>query len=194
MQLIELLARVQTQGNQHRVQLRWSPADGGSVNILRNGVVRGQQPMTEGLLITSEPKREHSPTRCVKRTRAIARMKSQSKSREAIPSESERHLNKLKTKGHSAKPPGALSQEQFYDIKPRIHLVARAASLLFIVHRGSCHRRRRGRSAPRVLAVRVARLNRRRSRPRLRHGSWNIPRTISRRNFREIAFLQKKCV
>jgi len=38
---IELLARVQTQGNQHRVQLRWSPADGGSVNILRNGVVRG---------------------------------------------------------------------------------------------------------------------------------------------------------
>ena len=30
-----------TQGNQHRVQLRWSPADGGSMNILRNGDVRG---------------------------------------------------------------------------------------------------------------------------------------------------------
>jgi hypothetical protein len=38
---ITLQARVQTQGNQHRVQLRWDPADGGTVNILRNGVIRG---------------------------------------------------------------------------------------------------------------------------------------------------------
>jgi len=38
---IELQARVQTQGNNHKVQLRWSPADGRSVNLLRNGVVRG---------------------------------------------------------------------------------------------------------------------------------------------------------
>ena len=29
---------------------------------------------------------------------------------------------------------------KFYDIKQRIHIAARAASLLFIVHRGSCHR------------------------------------------------------
>ena len=36
---IVLEARAQTQGNQHRVQLRWSPADGGSVNVLRNGTV-----------------------------------------------------------------------------------------------------------------------------------------------------------
>jgi hypothetical protein len=38
---ITLQARVVTQGNQHRVQLRWSPADGGTVNILRNGVSLG---------------------------------------------------------------------------------------------------------------------------------------------------------
>jgi hypothetical protein len=33
---ITLQARLITQGTQHRVQLRWSPADGGTVNILRN--------------------------------------------------------------------------------------------------------------------------------------------------------------
>jgi hypothetical protein len=38
---IVLQARVQTQGTQHNVQLRWSPADGGLVNLLRNGVVIG---------------------------------------------------------------------------------------------------------------------------------------------------------
>jgi hypothetical protein len=38
---IVLEARVQTQGNEHRVQLRWSPADGGTVDVLRNGAVRG---------------------------------------------------------------------------------------------------------------------------------------------------------
>jgi hypothetical protein len=38
---IVLQARVQTQGNQHRVQLRWDPADGGTVNILRNGASLG---------------------------------------------------------------------------------------------------------------------------------------------------------
>ena len=36
---ITLRARAQTQGNNHRVQLRWSPADGGSMNVLRNGAV-----------------------------------------------------------------------------------------------------------------------------------------------------------
>jgi len=36
---IQLRARVQTQGNLHRVQLRWSPADGGQVNVIRNGNV-----------------------------------------------------------------------------------------------------------------------------------------------------------
>ena len=38
---IVLDARVQTQGNQHRVQLGWSPADGGRVNVLRNGAILG---------------------------------------------------------------------------------------------------------------------------------------------------------
>jgi subtilisin family serine protease len=41
---IVLQARVQTQGNRHKVQLKWSPADGGNVNVLRNGVVRGATP------------------------------------------------------------------------------------------------------------------------------------------------------
>jgi hypothetical protein len=36
---IVLTARVVAQGTEHRVQMRWSPADGGSVNVLRNGVV-----------------------------------------------------------------------------------------------------------------------------------------------------------
>ena len=42
-----LQARVQTQGNQHRVQMKWSPADGGSVNILRKVISSRQQPTTE---------------------------------------------------------------------------------------------------------------------------------------------------
>jgi hypothetical protein len=41
---IALTARLQTQGNRHKVQLRWNPADGGSMNILRNGVVIGTTP------------------------------------------------------------------------------------------------------------------------------------------------------
>ena len=36
---IVLQARLKTQGNKHQVQLKWSPADGGDVNILRNGAV-----------------------------------------------------------------------------------------------------------------------------------------------------------
>jgi hypothetical protein len=36
---IVLHARVRTVGTEHRVKLRWSPADGGSVNLLRNSVV-----------------------------------------------------------------------------------------------------------------------------------------------------------
>jgi subtilisin family serine protease len=36
---ILLEARVKTQGTNHRVLLRWSPADGGQVNVLRNGAV-----------------------------------------------------------------------------------------------------------------------------------------------------------
>ena len=41
---IELQARVQTQGTNHRVKLRWRPADGGSVNVLRNNVVIATTP------------------------------------------------------------------------------------------------------------------------------------------------------
>jgi serine protease AprX len=36
---IVLQARVRTQGTKHQVQLVWSPADGGNINILRNGAV-----------------------------------------------------------------------------------------------------------------------------------------------------------
>jgi hypothetical protein len=38
---ITLEARVLTQGNEHRVKLRWDPADGGNINILRDSVVIG---------------------------------------------------------------------------------------------------------------------------------------------------------
>jgi len=38
---IELQAHAQTQGTNHRVQLRWRPADGGSMNVLRDSVVIG---------------------------------------------------------------------------------------------------------------------------------------------------------
>jgi hypothetical protein len=38
---IVLQARVRTQGTNHQVQLKWTPADGGQVNVIRNGVVRG---------------------------------------------------------------------------------------------------------------------------------------------------------
>ena len=41
---IVLQARLKTQGNQHQVQLKWSPADGGTMNILRNGAVVGTTP------------------------------------------------------------------------------------------------------------------------------------------------------
>ena len=32
-------AKAQTQGTNHLVKLKWSPADGGTINVLRNGVV-----------------------------------------------------------------------------------------------------------------------------------------------------------
>ena len=41
---IVLQARLKTQGTQHQVQLKWSPADGGDMNILRNGVVVATTP------------------------------------------------------------------------------------------------------------------------------------------------------
>ena len=41
---IVLEARLKTQGNKHQVQLRWSPADGGDINILRNGAVIATTP------------------------------------------------------------------------------------------------------------------------------------------------------
>jgi hypothetical protein len=41
---IVLQARVRTQGNKHQVQLKWSPADGGTMNILRDGAVVGTTP------------------------------------------------------------------------------------------------------------------------------------------------------
>ena len=36
---IDLRGRGQTKGNQHRAQLKWDPADGGNINILRDGNV-----------------------------------------------------------------------------------------------------------------------------------------------------------
>ena len=36
---IVLQARARTQGNESQAQLKWSPADGGDMNILRNGAV-----------------------------------------------------------------------------------------------------------------------------------------------------------
>ena len=39
---IELRARVQTQGPNHRVQLQWRPADGGRMNVIRDGVNIGR--------------------------------------------------------------------------------------------------------------------------------------------------------
>jgi len=38
---ITLQTRVQTQGTKHKVQLKWSPADGGSINVIRDGVTVG---------------------------------------------------------------------------------------------------------------------------------------------------------
>ena len=37
-------AKAQTQGTNHHVKLKWSPADGGTVNVLRNGAVVGTTP------------------------------------------------------------------------------------------------------------------------------------------------------
>jgi hypothetical protein len=36
---IELMARARQRGDQRQVVLRWDPADGGSINVLRNGVI-----------------------------------------------------------------------------------------------------------------------------------------------------------
>jgi hypothetical protein len=41
---IVLQARLKTQGNKNQVQLKWSPADGGTVNVLRNGSVIATTP------------------------------------------------------------------------------------------------------------------------------------------------------
>jgi N-acetylneuraminic acid mutarotase len=41
---IVLQARLKAQGNKHQVQLQWSPADGGDMNILRNGAVVATTP------------------------------------------------------------------------------------------------------------------------------------------------------
>ena len=79
---IVLEARVKAQGNKHQVQMRWSPADGGSVDVLRNGVVTRDDSRRRTIQETiSEPVRENSPTRSVKQTQAIAPMKSPSTSR-----------------------------------------------------------------------------------------------------------------
>ena len=64
----------------HRVQLKWSPADGGQVDVIRNGHVIATTADDGHATTTSEPEREHSPTRSVKQTQAIARMKSPSTS------------------------------------------------------------------------------------------------------------------
>ena len=41
---IVLQTRLKTQGTKHQVQLKWSPADGGNINILRNGAVVATTP------------------------------------------------------------------------------------------------------------------------------------------------------
>jgi hypothetical protein len=41
---IVLQARVKAEGNKHQVQLQWSPADGGDMNILREGAVVATTP------------------------------------------------------------------------------------------------------------------------------------------------------
>ena len=41
---IVLQTRLKTQGNKHQVQLKWSPADGGNINIVRNGAVVATTP------------------------------------------------------------------------------------------------------------------------------------------------------
>jgi serine protease AprX len=41
---IVLQARLKTQGTKHQVALKWSPADGGNINILRNGAVVATTP------------------------------------------------------------------------------------------------------------------------------------------------------
>ena len=78
---IALQARVKAQGNKHKVQLKWSPADGGNMKYCEMVPSSGQHRTMEKLRTISEPKREHSSIRSVKRTQAIARMKSPSRSR-----------------------------------------------------------------------------------------------------------------
>jgi len=38
---ITLQTRVQTQGTKHKVQLKWAPADGGTINVIRDGTIVG---------------------------------------------------------------------------------------------------------------------------------------------------------
>ena len=93
-----LQARVKTQGTNHKVQLRLSPADGGQMKSYCEMVLSsGRPPTTEKPATTSEPKREHLPTRSVKRTRAIARMKSRS-----IDLYAEPHLQRKVPRGTNA--------------------------------------------------------------------------------------------
>jgi hypothetical protein len=62
--------RLKTNGTKHQVNLKWSPADGGNMNILR--MVKTRQPDDGQAKNGLEPIREHSSTRSVKRTQAIA--------------------------------------------------------------------------------------------------------------------------
>ena len=71
---IVLEASVHRQGGNRYVDLKWSPADGGSVNVLRNGAVIGT---TDDDGIVSNKIYSHTgtiPIRSVKRTQATVRM------------------------------------------------------------------------------------------------------------------------
>ena len=84
---IVLQARLKTQGTKHQVQLQWSPVDGGDINILRNGAVVATTPDDGQTINNLGTLRENSSTRSVKRTQAIALMKSPSWSL-VVPSDS----------------------------------------------------------------------------------------------------------
>ena len=71
-------ATVEQKNGQSRVNLVWSPADGGQINVLRNGTSFRPQRTMGTPKTRLEPTPEHSLTRSVRRIPAIVRMKLQS--------------------------------------------------------------------------------------------------------------------
>ena len=68
---ITLTATVEQKNGNSRVNLAWSPADGGDVNVLRNGKIKftTQTMGAPRTTLTAVP--EQSPTRCVRRLRRL---------------------------------------------------------------------------------------------------------------------------